>query len=229
MELETIFKRSDRYGNKTVQELLQANLSPIYGYEDVKITTLEEIIEKLAPFVNDIQEYVQSAKKNCNRDLNTLTWDQSAAIYLYTMSTPFYFRLNDALRAENRDALEPWFGFLKLFMNALRILPSSSDTVWRAIAADAGSAFVENELKICWGVNSFSTAPHVVELYLTETGGTLFAVTAIDCKDISNYSAFPKEKEVILMPGTSVRVKSKSLNHRNSLWIVHLEEEKMPR
>ncbi|CAF0889474.1 unnamed protein product [Adineta steineri] len=226
MKQELIPTRSNRYGNKTVEELNEANLSPIHGYEDLNITTLEEIIERLAPFVDDIQKYVHCAKQNCSHSSSdTLTLDESAAIYLYTMSTPVFSRLNDALRAKNRDALKPWFGFLKLFMSALGKLPSSSITVWRAIAADVGSSLLEDEAKIWWSVNSSTTAINVVEAYLGDTSGTLFAIDAIDGKNISNYSTFPEEKEVVLMPGTRVRVKSKPLSYKNVLWIVHLSQE----
>lgn len=54
--------------------------------------------------------------------------------------------------------------------------------------------------------------------------GTLFAVDPVNSKNISEYSAFPEEQEVILMPGTCVRSKSKPLNYRNHLLIVHIQE-----
>ena len=51
-----------------------------------------------------------------------------AAIALYTMEwTPFYesiyHLLNTNLRDENRDALKPWFLYLKLLITALQRLP----------------------------------------------------------------------------------------------------------
>jgi len=217
--------RSDRYVDKNVLELQQANYRPIDGYEDQDIMTLENAVEKIVPLVENIGTYVEDAKQKCNRNFNILTWDESASIYLYTMPTPFFSRLNKTLRAEDRCALKPWFPFLKLFMSALKKLPSSAERVWRAVAGDIGSFPFEENVQIWWSVNSFSTALDVIQLYIGDMG-TLFAIDAIHGKNISEYSAFTEEQEVILMPGTRVRWKSKPLNFMDRLLIVHLEEER---
>ncbi len=209
--------------NKSISELRQANYSPIYGYEDQEIMTLENAVEKIVPFVNGIANYVYDAKKSCNRNSIILTWDESAAIYLYTMATPFFSCLNVTLRAKNRHELKPWFAFLKLFISALKKLPSLEDTVWRAVAGDADYFSVEDNVKIWWSVNSSSTALNVVQLYISDMG-TLFAIDAIHGKEIFEYSAFPEEREVILMPGTRMHLKSGPIKFMN-LWVVHLQEE----
>jgi hypothetical protein len=216
--------RSDRFVNKTISELQQANDSPIDGYKNQDIMKLENAIEKVVPFVEGITTYVDDAKQKCNRNSTILAWDESAAIYLYTMPTPFFSRLNETLRAENRHALKPWFAFLKLFMSALEKIPSKAATVWRAVSGDVGTFPVEDNVESWWSVNSCSIALNVVEVYLGEMG-TLFAIDAIHGKNISEYSAFPEEQEVILMPGTYVRLKSKPID-LNRLPVVHLEEER---
>jgi hypothetical protein len=224
MDQRIISTRSDRYVNKTVSELHQANHSPIHGYQHVRVMALERAVERLVPVVEDINKYVDDAKRKCNRTSNLLTWDESAAIYLYTMSTPFFACLNDTLRAEQRYALKPWFAFLKLFMHALKKLPSSSLKVWRAVSGDIDSFVVNNNVIIWWSVNSCSTNLSVIQIYLHDRG-IVFAIDAIDGKNISEYSAFPDEQEIILMPGTLLRSKSGPLNFMDRLRIVHLEEE----
>ncbi|CAF2972533.1 unnamed protein product [Rotaria sp. Silwood2] len=181
-------------------------------------------MEKIIPLVPDVEQYVLLAKQNCNRNSSILSLDESAAIYLYTMPIGFVTRLNEALRAENRNALKSWFAFLKLFITALEKLPSCHIVVWRGVADDVGSAFVDNDVQIWWSVNSCSRALNVVEVYLGDKG-TVFAIDAVNGKDVSAFSVFKEEQEVILMPGSRFCVKSKSLNFRNSLFIVHLEEE----
>ncbi len=215
--------RSDRYVNKSISEFRQANYSPIHGYKDQDIMTLENAVEKLVPFVNGIANYVYDAKQKCNRNSIILTWDESAAIYPYTMATPVFSCLNATLRAENRHELKPWFAFLKLFISALEKLPSLEDTVWRAVAGDVDSFSVEDNVQIWWSVNSSSTALNVVQLYIGDLG-TLFAIDAIHGKEIFEYSAFPEEREVVLMPGTRVRLKSGPIKFMDLL-VVHLEEE----
>lgn len=147
MALEMKSVRPERYVNKTVSEYQQANRSPIDGYENEEVMPLENAIEKLIPLIDDIQIYVLDAKQKCNRNFNLLTWDESATIYLYTMPTNFFGRLNETLRAENRQALKPWFPFLKLFMAALRKLPSSNTTVWRAVAGNTNLFSLEDDVQ----------------------------------------------------------------------------------
>jgi hypothetical protein len=196
----------DRFVNSTLSELEEANYSPIYGYQHLPLLTLEE------------------AKKECHRSSTLLTWDESAAIYLYSMPIPFFSRLNEALRAEDRYALKPWFAFLKLFINALDKLPSSRKTIWRGVSGDVGSTFADGDVHIWWSVNSCSMDLSVVERYLGVTG-TVFAIEAIHAKDISAFSTFPAEKEIVLMPGTRISAKCQSLNFESRFFLIHLQEE----
>jgi len=89
---------------------------------------------------------------------------------------------------------------------------------------DVGSTLVKNDVKAWWSVTSCSTDLSVVQMYLGDTG-TVFAIEAIQGKCISAYSVFQEEQEVVLMPGTRLRVKSPPLNFENRLFIVHLKEE----
>jgi len=209
--------------NNNLSELQEANDTPISGYEESPVLTLEEAVEKITPPISCIMDYVSTAKKKCNRHSTLLTWDESAAIYLYTMSTPFISRLNDSLRAENRQALKPWFAFLKLFITALEKLPSTKKTVWRGVSGEVDSLFVNDDIHIWWSINSCSMALNLVQLFLGDKG-TLFAIDTIDGKDISAFSAFPDEQEVVLMPATHVRAICKSLNFIDRLRVIHLEE-----
>ncbi|CAF4288718.1 unnamed protein product, partial [Adineta steineri] len=139
MELDRVNMRLNRFVDDNISELQAANRNPIHGYEELVLMPLEQAVEKIAPFIDNITKYVQDAKRNCNHNLNILTWDESAAIYLYTMPSPFFSSLNKRLRAEDRHALKPWFAFLKLFLTALEKLPSTKVSVWRAVSCDVGS------------------------------------------------------------------------------------------
>ena len=103
---------------------------------------------------------LSTAKENYNRHSTLLTRDESAAIYLYSMPTSFFSRLNNTLRAENRHALKPWFAFLKLFITALEKLPSTKATIWRGVNYDDTLIFVDNDVHIWWSVNSCSMNPN---------------------------------------------------------------------
>ncbi|CAF4048637.1 unnamed protein product, partial [Adineta steineri] len=144
----------NRFVNRTLSELQEANRNPIFGYEDTPILTLEEAVEKLIPFVPDALAYVTTAKKKHNRHSDLLMRDESVAIYLYSMPSSFYSSLNKAVRAENRHALKPWSAYLKLFMTALKKLPSIKAVVWRGVYGDVSSVFANNNIDIWWSVNS---------------------------------------------------------------------------
>ena len=214
---------NDRFVYNTLSELQEANRNPISGYEDLRVLTLENALETIIPLVPEVTNYLSTAKNECNRDSDLLTWDESAAIYLYSMPISFFSRLNEALRGGNRHALKPWFAFLKLFVNALSKLPSMKQTVWRGVSGNVGSIFADGKERIWWSVNSCSKSLGVVEQHLGDTG-TVFAIDMIHGKDISAFSTFPEEQEIVLLPGVRVRPKCPSLSFDNRFFLIHLEE-----
>jgi hypothetical protein len=213
--------RSDRFVSAGVSELQQANRALISSCKDVQLMSLEDTVESIVPFVPNVKSDADKAKIHCRKN-TPLTINESAAIYLYTMSTSFYPKLNEALRSENLHTLRPWFAFLKLFITAISKLPSRQMKVWRGVADNIGADFVDNDLHIWWSVNSCSSYLTVAGFFTTKTG-TLFSIDTIHGKDISAYSANQEEEEIILMPGTCLRVKG-TWSESNSLSIVHLEE-----
>lgn len=80
---------TNRFVDKTFSELQQSNRSPIFGYEDSPLLTLEESIEKLVPLIPHIMDSATNAKNKFNRHLSLVTIDESAAIYFYTMPNMF--------------------------------------------------------------------------------------------------------------------------------------------
>lgn len=211
-----------RFVNNTVPGLQNSIQNLLTNCEHLPIVTLEQSLEKISDHIPDVLEYASTAKKECRRDLNFLTWDESAAIYLYTMPKPFFSILNTALRTPDRQFQQPWLPFLKLLMTALEKLPSIKATIWRGVKYDATSDFVHDSIYTWWSVTSCSQNISRVEAYLGESG-TLFAIETVHGKDISMLSAVPEEGEVILMPGTQVRAKHQSLNIMNRYFIIQLE------
>lgn len=214
----------ERFVNEKFSEIQKTNRSPIDGYQHFPIMTLEETIQKVVALVPGINEYVSIAKQECNQTSSWLTHNESAAIYLYTMPIPFFEQLNKALRDEDRDALKPWFPYLKLFIAALEKLPSTIGPVWRGVSSDVGSVFGDGKLHTWWSINSCSMDLSVVKGFLGKMG-TLFLIETVNGKNISQFSAFPNEKEVVLMPGTQVGAPSQPFSHENQYLLVHLKEE----
>ena len=207
--------------NDSVQELQQMNRKSLSECKNVSLASLEIAVETIAEFHPTVTDDASRAKESCRKN-TILTINESAAVYLYTMNRPFYPALNQALRAENPQALGPWLTYLKLLITALRKLPSCSITMWRDVASDIGSDFNQNIIHTWGSINSCSSKINVAACFAGQKG-TLFCVNAIHGKDITMYSEFQRENEIVLMPGNRLQVQSKSFE-LNGFHIIRLNE-----
>ena len=211
----------------TEKEFENKQLTPIYGYWSYPLVPLEEALEPILPLINQLDRYIQVAKENCTYPSeHNLTRDESAALYLYTMEwgdESFYRVLNRALRLEDRSLLKPWFPFLKLFDTTLNKLPSLNKVIWRGVRHDVSKELKENQELTWWSINSCSLSVNVVKDFLDQNS-TLFLIEAVNGKEVSNYTNYPNEDEVLLSSGTKLRVVSDTLDHIGGLHIVHLKE-----
>ena len=186
------------------------------------IVSLEQSVEKIVPFVPDVNNLVNRAIEFCRKGPQ-LTINESAAIYLYTMDASFYKMFKQVVRGKNAQALKPWLMFFKLFLSALEKLPSLSITVWRGITDNFHpSDFVKDQICTWSSINSCLSDVKVSGVYVG-AGGILFCIHAINGKDITKYSEFQGENEIILMPGTRLQVRSASFDE-HGFNIVQLNE-----
>ncbi|CAF0733536.1 unnamed protein product [Rotaria sordida] len=134
----------------------------------------------------------------------------------------FYQVINSALRAEDRSSLKPWFGYLKLFGTAVQKLPTVRKNLWRGVTTDIAKNFKVGDEFTWWTISSCSTSVNIIKHFLG-SNSTLFLIEAVNGKDISVYTNYPSENEVILCPGTRLRVVSDPLD-QPPMYIVHLQE-----
>ncbi|CAF3043452.1 unnamed protein product [Rotaria sp. Silwood2] len=207
-------------------------LSPIRGYQDKPLVSLTQAIEPVSGFFNEIEDDIFVALHNCQNPADELNQQESASIHLYTMQLSggpsLYHLLNQSLCAENRDELQPWFLFLKLFLTALHKLPSQSGIVWRGIRdVDLSSKYKKGMKFAWWGVSSCTVDIEVLESdqFLSKYGKrTLFSIECIHGKSVAKHSYFKNtEKEIILMPGSYFEVMGQ-LNPAPELHIIQLKE-----
>ena len=204
-------------------------LSPICGYWNEKLVTLEQALKPIAPLLEQLDRSIQAAKKYCHMPSeHGLTHDESAALYLYSMEggdNSFYRVLNQALRSEDRPALKIWFPFLKLFDTALSKLPTVRRNVWRGVVGDIGRDLKKNEELTWWNISSCSLSVDIIKDFLsTETQSTMFLIEAAHGKDISCYSNYANEDEILLAPGTQLRVIAIAMDLPGRFNVVHLTE-----
>jgi hypothetical protein len=226
-------------------DLKNKRLPPVGGYWNENIVSLKEAVKPIESLFHDLKRSVKVAEKHCTfPSKHGLTRDESAAVYLYTMEggeNSFYRVLNEALRSENRPALKPWFPFLKLFDEALNKLPIVKGSVWRGVPGNISGQFMKDQVLTWWSISSCSQSVDVIQGFLgSGSNSTLLMIEAVNAKDVSIYSYYPNESEVILGLGTELRVKGDALKHHGGLNIVHLvqlkdddeeeeEEEELPK
>ncbi|CAF0787473.1 unnamed protein product [Adineta ricciae] len=198
--------------------------NPMDGYQDMPLVSLEEATEALVPLVSNLKTFVETAKKDCKKDLYGLTVDESAAIYLYTMATPFVYFINEAFQRETRAALKPWLSYLKLFVTAVEKLPSSKKTLWRGLSSTDVVSYPTEDICTWWHITSCSTNVKMTQYCVVQDVATVLAINATNAKDISKLSAFPDEEEIVLLPGTKLHIVGDPFFFQNAFSIIHLEE-----
>ncbi|CAF2741396.1 unnamed protein product [Rotaria sp. Silwood2] len=210
-------------------ELENKRLPACYGYITYAALPLEEAMDNLHDLLPEIIRFVKYAKKHCTYpNKHNLTKDEAAAVYLYTMEmsedASVYRILNQALRAEDRTKVRPWFPYLKLLDSAASKLSDFKGIIWRGVNKDVSGAFRKGQRVTWWSVSSCSTSVDVVSSFLDKAQSTLFSIECFTGKSITAYTCFPNENEVILMPGIMFKVVSDPLHHHGGLHIIHLKE-----
>jgi hypothetical protein len=217
--------RSQRFGDLTLDN---KPLPACYGYLSSKLVSLEEAIQPLQNHLEKIEQFAKLSKKHCKfPNENDLSKEESAALYLYTMemgdNKNVYASLNRILRDENRNKIKPYFSYLKLLHAGVSKLQSVKERVWRAVKENVSDKFKKGATFTWWTVTSCSKELGTTESFLGKDGGTVFSIDCINGKLIQDYSANPSEEEIILMPGTKLKVVSNPIN-RGGLAIIQLKE-----
>ncbi|CAF1939994.1 unnamed protein product [Rotaria magnacalcarata] len=209
-------------------------LGPIIGYAQEPLLTLDQTCVPLVGILNDIREHVLVALQHTPAEpANGLTYDESAAIRLYTMEwidadKSLYSILNRTLRTADRDSLKPWYKYLKLFLTALSKIPCEpQQVIWRGVRSNISDEFPTDALVTWWAFSSCTTSLRVLEndLYLGNVGArTLFSIEAFNARNIRYHSFFGDEDEMLMLPGTYMQVQSQ-FNPASDLYIVHLKQQ----
>ncbi|CAF1584478.1 unnamed protein product, partial [Adineta ricciae] len=217
-----------RYTSLNDTYTTQDMVMPLEGYEKESLVSLEQSIQSIIHLFNDdIHRYVYIARQNTRVNPTDLSPDESAAVHLYSMqwtpvSDSLYIHLNRALRTVNRQALAPWFPYLKLFLTALYKLPSCHKTIWRGVKDDLSAQYKKGEKIIWWGVSSCAGSVSVIEQFIGQNGiRTIFSIEATNAKFIRDHSYFKEEDEIILLPGTYLQIVDK-MQPAQDLTIIHL-------
>jgi hypothetical protein len=206
-------------------------LTPLEGYEKKPLVSLKEAVAPIETPIHNLAAMIWTAERNSADPSDGLTPDESASIHLYTMEWPqdhdnFHTLLNQKLRSAKRNELVPWYSYLKLFLTALYKLPSIKTIVWRGIRGDVSHSYQRDF--IWWGISSCTNSMEVVQRFVGRSGvRTLFMIECVNGKAIKSHSLYKDEEEILLMPGTYLRVIDKC-SPADDLHIIRLQEEIPP-
>jgi hypothetical protein len=182
----------------------------IKGLVDHPILPLDQAYQPLNAIVPGLDVHHAVANFASYRD-NTLSQDEAAAVYVYTLETALYRKLNASLRSADREALVRfYFSYLRLFLSTLDKLPRQTLKVWRGVALDLKTDYPIGG-KVTWHGVSSCTTKKSAALGRIQYGGTLFYVHAVSAVSISKLSAIVTEEEYLLAPGTRLLVDSISI------------------
>lgn len=205
-------------------------LPPIQGYENKPLVSLDEAIKPLLGQIMLLQQYVDEAKAKCNRmSDDELTLDESAAIFLYTMEWPksngsFYSVLNTHLRSEDRSSLKDWFSYMRLFLNGLVKIQSSSRRLFRGVKQNLAERYKLGENVIWWAFSSCTDDRSVAERFCGKVGPrTMLEIECYTGKSIATYSKYPSEKETLLIAARNMEVISNTTDP-TGLTLIRLKE-----
>ena len=203
-------------------------------YLNEPLVPLSDALHGLMNHIANLDRYIKEATDDCNKSgAYGVKEEESAAIYLYTIGwegNPFgslYFILNGDLRSGNQSRQRRWFLYLKLLVTGLRKLPSVSGDVWRILSKDVSNTYPMNYTFRWTSLTSCSRNVHkAIETFSNPNGqNTLFKISIINGKNISQYSKYPDEQEVILLPDAEFSVIGRStLKEAGNILYIHLRQ-----
>lgn len=189
-------------------------LPPVTGIKNTPLSSIADATRPLWLIVNGLEQGAIYAKEFADRLLLTgpdphgLTCDEIAAIYLYTLEF-IYAVLNRALRSVNRKQCKPYFPYLRLLLNGLEKLPAYAGTVYRGVKLDLSEVYRVGEETHFWAFSSATQDGAVLEdeSFLGSVGDrSLLCIDQMSGRDVSRYSAYQSEKEMLLLPGYKYRI-----------------------
>jgi len=211
-------------------------LNPIIGLLDIPLPSFDAATKCLELIVPAIDTFVFASTMFANTldeyKKTNLSDDTISAINLYTRESEprersIYFVLNKALRDKDRKALKSFFPYLRLLLHSMCKLPrcSSGTVVWRGIDKDVSLHYAKGKKIIWWGFSSCTKDMNALVTLLGKDGSdrTLFSIQTNSAVDISNFSAFPKEEEILVFPCVTFEIQNVN-SPSKGLWIIQLKE-----
>ncbi|CAF1120901.1 unnamed protein product [Rotaria sp. Silwood1] len=133
--------------------------------------------------------------------------------------------LNQALRYEDQTEVKNyWFNYLELIWSALKQLPSAKGNVYQVVNGRIKENYPKKKIITWWGITSCTQVPDNILSEMLGKKSTLLKIKILNGKNISEYSCKSNETEIVLLPGTRLRVNNVSYNTNLGIDEIDLEE-----
>jgi hypothetical protein len=150
--------------------------------------------------------------------------DEVAGVHIFTMESPFYSKLNSALASKNRQNAKPFFRYLRLVLGGLFKRGLIKGTFTRGIKNPNLQNYQPGRAPFFWWAFSSTTKTvGTTQEFLGNGPRMLFLVDGVGV-DIKAYSAIPDEAEVLMLPGTFLKLVS-ALPQQGDLTIIQLQQQ----
>ncbi len=189
-------------------EEVLADLAPISGVMSLPVFSFENALAPLEAKMQGLAQLVAHARGVAAKAKpGLLGADEIAALHLYTLGSGFYKALNEALRHPDRRQAWHYLPYLRLLLAALSKLPRTSQPLYRGVAKDLRADYGTGRTVTWWGISSCTPKLEIARQFLGQAGRrTLFEVHTIRAVSIRPFSAYAQEDELVLAPGTQLRV-----------------------
>ncbi|XP_067284794.1 ecto-ADP-ribosyltransferase 5-like [Pseudorasbora parva] len=183
-----------------------------------------ELLEKELNELRKFRIVWQDAENNAKIPNDNLTWNHSVAIYVYTNSGfDLYKDFNDAVRTnkheyQNRNSKYTWYSLQFLLTEAIQILKETQNgckSTYRGTNVEFNKNVLNSEVRF----GSFASSS-LNRTVAEEFGSTsCFEIRTCEGADVSGYSTFPNEEEVLIPPYEKFKVTDvKTRTDHEDLW-----------
>eukprot|EP00035_Acanthoeca_spectabilis_P005857 m.118219 g.118219 ORF g.118219 m.118219 type:complete len:406 (-) comp13224_c0_seq5:138-1355(-) len=223
-------------------EHVAGEFSPIRGVFDLKTNPVTSMKDALARTGLDLSGELYMAHRWAAKSpgldviagITDMTVDEGVALRLYTCESPLYGQLNSVLRSSDRNELKArFFPYLRLLLGGLaKIGAQEKRMVNRGVKLDLvtvhPAAYAPGKTLIWWALTSTTAKISALcnPMFLGSNGDrTIFQIMTSGAVDVSPFSAVQGEAELILPPGTALRITDILPKDASGLTIVVCEDD----
>eukprot|EP00667_Euglena_gracilis_P009641 EG_transcript_9807 len=178
-----------------------------------------EAIQVFGHTPDKLQRIAERGRQHAAKPGIVMKPEHAAAVYAYTQDDPvvdLYSKCNEACRTSGNwaeERLTLYRDYLYHLEQAVSVLPPFMGKVYRGIPVVMESHSYKVGRKITWqSFTSTTRSPYVASRFLCQTDnelrGSLFVLHVNTGKDISGFSEFSTEQEVLMAPNSQWRVVS---------------------